>query len=272
MQRTELEQFYLTHYAPSNAVLIMVGDINLAEAEALAERSLGDWDVEAFGEATLEPVSPPSRVTYFVDRPGAPQSELRLAKLAPPRNTDDYHILEVLNNILGGGFSGRLNLNLREDKGYTYGAFSSIRFGSMQSILVGSAPVESSVTKDAIEQLLHEFDTLSKWTRPVTDEELAHAQDSLVRGFAQRFETMSQVAGEIAELEGYGLSTDELESYTEQIESVTKDQLEAAAAKYLNTDEAILLVVGDGEKVADGLRAVEFGSMKRLDVEGEPLD
>ncbi len=272
MQRTELEQFYLTHYAPSNAVLIMVGDVDLAEAEALAERSLGDWDVEAFGEATIEPVSPPSRITYFVDRPGSPQSELRLAKLAPPRNTDDYYILEVLNNILGGGFSGRLNLNLREDKGYTYGAFSSIRFGSMQSLLVGSAPVESSVTKEAIEQLLYEFDTLSKWSRPVTDEELAHAQDSLVRGFAQRFETMSQVAGEIAELEGYGLSTDELGRYPERIESITKDQLEAAAAKYLNTDEAILLVVGDGEKVADGLSALEFGSMKRLDVEGELLD
>ena len=272
MQRTELEQFYLTHYAPSNAVLIMVGDVDLAEAEALAERSFGDWDVEAFGEATLEPVPAPSKITYFVDRPGSPQSELRLAKLAPPRNTDDYYILEVLNNILGGGFSGRLNLNLREDKGYTYGAFSSIRFGSMQSILVGSAPVESSVTKEALEQLLYEFDALSKWSRPVTDEELAHAQDSLVRGFAQRFETMSQVAGEIAELEGYGLSTDELFRYTEQIESITKDQLEAAAAKYLDTDEAILLVVGDGEKVADGLSALEFGSMKRLDVEGEPLD
>jgi zinc protease len=94
----------------------------------------------------------------------------------------------------------------------------------------------------------------------------------LVRGFAQRFETMSQVAGEIAELEGYGLSTDELGRYTERIDAVTKDQLEAAAGKYLSTDDAILLVVGDGEKVADGLSTLDFGELKRLDVEGEPLD
>ncbi len=272
VQRTELEQFYLTHYAPSNAVLIMVGDIDLKEAESLAEGSLGHWDVEAFGEAKNAPVSPPSRVTYFVDRPGSPQSEVRLAKLGPPRNTEDYTVLEVLNNILGGGFSGRLNMNLREDKGYTYGAFSSMRFGTVQSILVGSAPVESSVTKEAIAELLDEFDALSTWRRPVTDDELAHAQESLVRGFAQRFETMSQVAGEIAELEGYGLSLDELSRYTQQVESVTQEQLEAAAAKYFGTNEAILLVVGDGQKIEEGLSSLEFGELKHLDVEGELLD
>jgi zinc protease len=271
LQRVELEQFYLTHYAPSNAVLIMVGDIDLAEAKSLAEQSLGHWDVEAFGEANNTPVSAPKKATYFVDRPGSPQSELRLAKLAPPRTTEDYIVIEVLNNVLGGGFSGRLNMNLREDKGYTYGAFSSLRYGTVQSILVGSTPVESSVTKEATEQLLDEFDALSRWRRPVTADELGHAQESLVRGFAQRFETMSQVAGEIAELEGYGLSLDELSRYTQQIESVTLDQLEAAAPKYFGTDDAILLVVGDGEKIAKDLSAVAFGELKRLDEEGELL-
>lgn len=272
MERTELEQFYLTHYAPSNAVLIMVGDIDLGEAETLAERYVGSWDVEAFGEARVEPVSAPSRVTYFIDRPGSPQSEIRLAKLAPPRSVEDYYELEVLNNILGGGFSGRLNLNLREDKGYTYGAFSSIRYGTVQSILVGSAPVESSVTREAIEQFFEEFDALSNWRRPVTEDELGHAQESLVRGFAQRFETMSQVAGEIAELEGYRLPIEELGRYTQQIEAVTIAKLEETAAKYLGTRDAFLLVVGDGQKIAEDMKALEFGELKRLDVEGEPLD
>ncbi|TDI36656.1 MAG: insulinase family protein [Acidobacteria bacterium] len=271
MQRAELEQFYLTHYAPSNAVLIMVGDIGLEEAESLVERSFGHWEVEAFGEAQVEKVAPPSRVTYFVDRPGSAQSELRLAKLAPPRNTEDYYILEVLNNILGGGFSGRLNLNLREDKGFTYGASSSIRFATLQSILVGSAPVESSVTKDALEQLIAEFDALATWDRPVTDEELAHAKENLVRGFAQRYETLAQVAGEVAELDGYGLPLDEMSRYTDKIESITKEQLEAAASKYLSTEDAILLVIGDAEKVAASVASLEFGELTRLDADGEPI-
>ena len=271
MQRAELEQFYLTHYAPSNVVLIMVGDIGLEEAESLAERSLGHWEVEAFGEAKVEKVAPPSRVTYFVDRPGSAQSELRLAKLAPPRNTEDYYILEVLNNILGGGFSGRLNLNLREDKGFTYGASSSIRFATLQSILVGSAPVESSVTKDALEQLIAEFDALATWDRPVTDEELAHAKENLVRGFAQRYETLAQVAGKVAELDGYGLPLDEMGRYTDKIESITKEQLEAAASKYLSTEDAILLVIGDAEKVAAGVASLEFGELTHLDADGEPI-
>ncbi len=271
MQRAALEQFYLTHYAPSNAVLIMVGDIGLEEAESLAERSLGHWEVEAFGEAKVEKVAPPSRVTYFVDRPGSAQSELRLAKLAPARNTEDYYVLEVLNNILGGGFSGRLNLNLREDKGFTYGAFSSIRFATLQSILVGSAPVESSVTKDALEQLIAEFDALATWNRPVTDNELAHAKENLVRGFAQRFETLGQVAGEVAELDGYGISLDEMSRYTDKVESVTRGQLEAAASKYLSTEDAILLVIGDAQKVAADVASLEFGEVIRLDPDGEPI-
>ena len=137
---------------------------------------------------------------------------------------------------------------------------------------MGSAPVESSVTKEATTELLDEFDALAKWRRPVTDDELAHAKESLVRGFAQRFETLAQVAGEIAELEGYGLSTDELARYPERIESVTLDQLETAAAKYLDTDEAILIVVGDAAKIAPGVSSLGFGELKRLDTEGEPID
>jgi zinc protease len=271
MQRAELEQFYLRHFAPENSALIMVGDVTLEEAGSAVERVLGHWSVDSFGQVDVPPVSPPARATYFVDRPGAAQSELRLAMLSPPRTTEDHVVLEVLTNVLGGGFSGRLNLNLREDKGYTYGAFASVRYGTLYGLLMGSTPVESSVTKPALIELLGEFDALHSWSRPVTDEELAHAKESLVRGFAQRFETMSQVASEIAELEGFGLSMEELERYTDAVEAVTEDDLKRAAEKYLDTTNAIVVVVGDGEKIAEDVASVGFGPLNRLDADGEVL-
>ena len=188
---------------------------------------------------------------------------------APSRSTEDYIVLEVLNSVLGGGFSGRLNLNLREDKGYTYGAFSSIRYGNLFGLFLGSTLVESSVTKPALTELIGEFEALHSWSRPVTDAELAHAKESLVRGFAQRFETMSQVASEIAELEGSGLSVQELERYAEVVEAVTQTELKRAAERYLDTSKAIVVVVGDGEKVAEEVASIGFGPLKKLDADGE---
>jgi zinc protease len=271
LQQPELERFYLRHYAPQESALIVVGDVSLEEVEGAADRVVGGWTVDSFGDVKVDPVAPPSRKTYFVDRPGAAQSELRVAMLAPPRATSDYHVLEVLNTVLGGGFSGRLNLNLREDKGYTYGAFTSIRYGIVQSVLLSSAPVESSVTKEAILEMLREIEDLQRWRRPVTAEELAHAKENLVRGFAQRFETLSQIAGELAELEGYGRDPDELREYTEGVESVTLGALEQAARKYIASENSILVVVGDKAKVAEDLLSLDFGPVARLDADGNPM-
>ncbi len=271
LQRADLEQFYLRHYAPSVSALIVVGDISLEEAESAAERAIGSWSIDTFGDVNVEPAAPAPRKTCFVDRPGAAQSEVRVAMLAPPRATPDYLVLEVLNTVLGGGFSGRLNLNLREDKGYTYGAFSSIRYGTVQSVFLGSAPVESSVTKQAIQEIMKEIEDLHQWRRPVTSEELTNAKENLVRGFAQRFETLSQIAGEIAELEGYGREPDELRDYTDGVEAVTLAALEEASLRYLDTAHSILVVVGDKAKVAEGLLSLELGPLVRLDADGDPL-
>ncbi|HEY7818364.1 MAG TPA: pitrilysin family protein [Vicinamibacteria bacterium] len=271
MQRAELEQFYLRHYAPGWSALIVVGDISLEDAVSAAEKAVGSWSIDSFGDVKVESAPAPARKTCFIDRPGAAQSEVRIAMLAPPRLTPDYHVLEVLNTVLGGGFSGRLNLNLREDKGYTYGAFSSIRYGTVQSVFLSSAPVESSVTKEAILEMQKEIEDLHQWRRPVTAEELHHAQENLIRGFAQRFETLSQIAGELAELEGYGLEPDELRAYTDRVESITVGALEEAARQYLDTDRSILVVVGDKAKVAEGLHSLEYGPVVRLDADGDPL-
>ncbi|HXV59614.1 MAG TPA: pitrilysin family protein [Vicinamibacteria bacterium] len=272
LTRTELEQFYFRHYAPTASDLIVVGDIEAAEAVGLVERSLGSWSVEPFGTVEIPPLRPPERTTYFIDRPGAAQSEIRLAMLGPPRDTKDIYVLEVLNTVLGGYFSGRLNSNLREDKGYTYGAFSSVRYARLNSLMLGSASVEISVTREATKELLAEFDALATWRRPPTREEIDLAVENLVRGFAQRFETISHVASEIAELVGFERTQDELQEYADRIAAVTIEDLERAAATYLDTERAILVVVGDRERGAEAVAELEFGAMRNLDVDGEPLE
>ena len=119
--------------------------------------------------------------------------------------------------------------------------------------------------------MLKELEDLHQWRRPITSDELTHAKENLVRGFAQRFETLSQIAGEIAELEGYGRDPEELRDYTDGVESVTLGTLEEASRRYLDTAQSILVVVGDKAKVAEGLLSLEFGPVVRLDPDGDPL-
>ena len=273
IQRGELLPFYRSQYNPRNASLIMVGDVSLDEGRRAVERAFSDW-----GEATspaaseAQPVDFPSRRVYFVDRPGSTQSELRAAFLFPPRSTAQYHVLEVLNTILGGGFSSRLNLNLREDKGYSYGAFSGVRYGIVQSVLLASAPVESRVTQSSLREVVNELEALASWSRPVTEKELGDAKATLIRGDAQRFETLGQVAGEVAELDCYGLPLEELNRYVSGVERVTVEDLQEAARTHLRLDNMLLLVVGDAAEQERGIRELDLGPVIRVDVEGKVLE
>ena len=267
-QRAHVEGFYREHFRPQGSALIMVGDVSVDEAEDLIQRRVEGWSGGSASEPAIEPAPSPQRRVFLADRPGAAQSELRLCMLGPRRDHGDYIVLEVLNTILGGGFSGRLNLNLREDKGFTYGAYSAIRYARHQSLLVASAPVESSVTVPAIREILSEVDELHQWRKPVSDKELDDAKKSLTRGFAQRFETLSQVASEVAELQGFGLPLAELEAYPEQVERVTVDVLERAAKSYFDSREAILVVVGDASRVRGELSALDFAPTTDVDADG----
>ncbi len=268
LQKADLEEFYRAYYAPTEACLVMVGDVCLDKAKELADEYFSGWRSTALPERKVESVRVSGRKAYVVDRPGAAQSEVRLAMLGPPRVTEDYFALQVLNNVLGGGFSSRLNLNLRENKGYTYGAFSALRFAKFQSLFLGIAPVETRVTKEAIEELVSEFDALASWSRPVTEKELDDAKATLSRGYSQRFETMAQIAGEIAELSGFGLHMDELARYSEGIEAVDFAQIQKAAKEYVKVNDFVLVVVGDASQVEPGLESLNLGDVVRVDVEG----
>jgi zinc protease len=240
------------------------------EARESAEMAFSHWRSPSAGEAKVDPVESSERRVYLIDRPGAPQSEVRLALLAPPRSSTDYYALQVLNNVLGGGFSSRLNLNLRENKGYSYGAFSALRYGRFQSLLLGIAPVESRVTKEAIDEMVSEFEAIGSWRRPVTEQELDDAKATLVRGYAQRFETMAQVVSEIVGIEGFELTLEELTRYVPGIQEVSMSQVEEVARKVLRTEELVLVVVGDGAQVEPAVRSLDLGQLIQVDSDGKP--
>jgi len=273
IERVELLAFYRSQYEPKDASLILVGDVSLDEARKAAERAFSDWGESASSNASeAKPVGDPTRRVCLIDRPGSTQSELRAAFLLPPRSTDAYHVLEVLNAILGGGFSSRLNLNLREEKGYSYGAFSGVRYGNVQSMLVASSPVESGATKPALGELVDELEALASWSRPITEKELSDAKAMLVRGDAQRFETLAHIAGEVVELDCYGLPLEELDRYVGGVERVTIEDLKEAAQKYIRPEHMLLLVVGDASEQEVGIRELDLGPVQRLDVEGRELE
>jgi zinc protease len=188
--------------------------------------------------------------------------------LIPKRSSPDYFPLQVLNNVLGGGFSSRLNLNLRENKGYSYGAFSALRFGRFQSLLLGIAPVETGVTRQAVQEMLAEFDQVATWRRPITEQELDDAKATLIRGYAQRYETLAQIAGEIAELDGFGLSMKELTRHTSGIESVDLDDLKVVAEKCIRTEDSVFVVVGDLVQIEPAIRSLDLGELARVNAEG----
>jgi zinc protease len=269
--RGDLGEFYRAHYSPADSCLIVVGDVNLGEAEEVAEKVFSSWKAPASTPIPVEPVVCSDRKVYLIDRPGAPQSEVRLAMLAPDRSTSDYYSLQVLNNVLGGGFSSRLNLNLRENKGYSYGAFSALRFGRFQSLLLGIAPVETRVTKEAIQEMLAEFEAMASWERPVTEQEIDDAKATLVRGYAQRYETLAQIAGEVAELEGFGLPVEDLSRYTSGIEAVSLDDLKRSAHDYISTEKHVLVIVGDLVQVEPAIRSLDLGEVIRVDADGNPI-
>ena len=272
IRREDLLPFYRNYYNPKNATLVMVGDISVDEARKATERAFSDWGESANpGLAHIEPVAEPHRQVYLIDRPGSAQSELRVVTTAPKRTTVDYHTLEVMNTILGAGFSSRLNLNLREDKGFSYGAFSVLRYGIVQSVFLGVSAVESGVTKPALREMVKEFEDIASWSRPVTDDELADAKATLIRGDAQRFETLSQVGREVAELDCYGLPLRDLARYVSGIEDVTVERIHEAARRYIRPEHMLLVVVGDAAKVESGIRELDFGPVVHLDNEGEPL-
>jgi zinc protease len=272
LTRDDVEEFYKQLYHPNNAALIVVGDTTPDQIVEQLDAALKDWGPgETVQEKLSEPTPPKGVTVYLVDRPNAAQSVLTVGHIGVPRNTPDYFPLTVMNAVLGGQFSSRLNLKLREEKGYTYGARSNFAFRRGPGPFQAGASVQTAVTKDALIELLKEIHDITG-PRPVTDTELAFAKDRLIKGFPSWFETTAGVAGTLAELVVYDLPDDYYTTYQAKVEAVSKADVEHVIEKYIDLRHLTILVVGDRSKIESELKTLPYAQVINvLDPDGNPI-
>jgi zinc protease len=268
----DLRRNYESFWRPNNAALVFVGDVTIDEAVALATKHLGAWKQATLPPLTLPAYSAPKEhVVYLVDRQNAPQSQIRIGSTAPDRYTRHYYDLQMTNALLGGAFSSRLNLNLREEKGYTYGAFSSMTNARSYGNWVASAGVQTKFTKESLVEFRREILGIAG-ERPVTEDELDGMQRNLTRGYVQLFESNGQVLGEIASFVNYGLPVIDLEKYVPAMEQQTAAGVMETAKKYFSFDNAITVVVGDRAVIEEGIRSLGWGRVVVVDADGNPIE
>ncbi|HXX65067.1 MAG TPA: pitrilysin family protein, partial [Bacteroidota bacterium] len=266
--RGDVAEHYQRQYRPGNGTLIVVGDITLEELMSRLEASLGSWRGERSDLRVPPPPAPVDRCIYLIDRPGAVQSEIRIGCAGLPRATPEYFAATVMNRILGGQFSSRLNVNLRERRGYTYGARSAFVFLKTPGPFFVSGGFISEKTDASVEQLVAEIDRM--YQDGVTEEELAFSKKGLGGSFALSFETISQIASALQTLVLYDLPQDYFESYLENIDTVSLEDVRRVAARSLDSRRMAILVVGDAARIAGSLSRTGLGEVRMLDVEGNP--
>jgi predicted Zn-dependent peptidase len=249
---------------PRRATLAICGAMRHDEMRRLAEAAFGDWPSPG-GEvdrpvsaAAVEPPGAPAARFAVVSREGAAQSELRIGHLATRRVTPDYPALLVMNAVLGGQFVSRINLKLREEKGYTYGARTGFDWRRGVSPFALQTSVGTATTADAIADSLAEIAAM-RGLRPPTVEELSLAKASLTRGYPRGFETAQQVARSVAQLALYGLPDTYFAEFVPKVHAVTTDEVVAAAARYLDPSTLTTLVVGDLTAIAESLPRLGLG-------------
>lgn len=267
ISRADVQQFYESRYRPGGVTLIIAGDVSANDAERLANSTFGDWNGAAPAAVrTSDAPARKQRALHIVSKPDAPQSELRLGNVGLPRNHPDYYAAVVMNAVLGGLFSSRINLNLREAHGYTYGAFSQLDWRRQAGPFVVSTAVASEVSAPAAKEAIGEIERIRK--EKVTADELSLATSYLDGVFPIRYETTDAIAGALATLVRYGLPDDFYDTYRGRVRSVTTDEVLRAAQQHLQPSALQMLVVGDPDGVQAQLEALKFGPVTVYDTEG----
>ena len=257
--RDDLLRQFRQAYHSGNAHLLVAGDVDREEVMRRATKVFGEWNGSAPGplDGSDDELAVNPTTIFLVDRPGAPQSVIRAVHSVVPRRHPDYFALLLVNYVFGGQFSARLNQNLRQDKGYSYGYQSSVQWYRGLSMLVAGGSVQSDATKESVYETLKEFNEVHA-DRPVTSEELANAKDGLLRAYPASFERPASVLGQLVSIEQFGLPDDYFRTVRPAVEAITLDDVHRAAQTHIRPDNLQILVVGDRASVEAPLSELEL--------------
>jgi zinc protease len=269
LTRADVERWYRSRFHPSDAVLVVVGDTTMTEILPRLERLFAAWKP---GKAPEKDLALPGKAAaprlFLVDRPGSVQSVILAGMAAPPRANPEEIAQGVINRVLGGNFTARINMNLREDKHWTYGAGTRLADARGPRLFLVTAPVQGDKTSEAVQEIQKELAGIAD-ARPVTADELAAAKGSLTLALPGRWETGNAVAGSVVEVITYGLGDGYYDAYAGKVAALTPEQV-AAAAKFIQPDQVVWVVVGDRSKIEKGLSELGLGAPVILDADGNP--
>jgi zinc protease len=263
----DLKRFHTAYYRPEYSTLLVVGDVTAATVMPVLERTFGTW--KGAGEAGVNaPIPVATQLTkrqiYIIDKPGAAQSQIRIGWVGVPRSTPDYPTIQVLNTVLGGSFTSRLNTNLRETHGYSYGAFSGFEERISPGAFSARAGVQTDKTAEALKEFFNELTGILK---PVPGDELEKAKNYVALGFPAEFETTGDLAQKLEEQVVHSLPDEYFPTFIRSVVQVTGAGVEKAASRYVQPDKFAVVVVGDRKVIEDGIRALSLGPIEVLSVE-----
>jgi zinc protease len=262
----DLRSFHTAMYQPAAATLVVVGDVRASAVLPLLEKQFGGWKAGAAPARAGLPAAPQlaQPQVAIVDMPGAEQSQVRIGWIGVPRSTPDYFTLQVLNTILGGSFTSRLNQNLREKNQYTYGASSRFDMRLSAGPFFAGAGIQTDKTTDALQEFFNELNAIGK---PIGAEELAKAKNYVALGFPSEFETIQDLASHVEEMIVYKLPDGYFTRYVANIQAVTAEAVQKAAATYIQPGRFAVVIAGDRKAIEAGVRGLKLGPVRVLTVE-----
>jgi zinc protease len=267
--RDDVAAFFKEYFQPGRAIVTVVGDIDAPGAKAAAEKALAGWGAGGAKASFDYPPIPDARATtiYLVDKPGAKQSVFNIGLPGPPRNTPDYMALQVMNFILGGHFQSRLNANIREEKGYSYGVNSSFSYGKGPGPFRAGGDIVSDKTDAALVEFMKELKGI-QGGRPITDEEMQMAKDTLIQRLPAQFSSVSAIGSTITSLYLQDLPPDYYQNYAKAVRAVTREDVLRVAKKYVDLEHLNIVIVGDRASIEGPLKATGIAPIVLLDQEG----
>ncbi len=270
MTRDDLVNFYEANYRPNNGTLVVVGDVDGKTLKPKLEKAFGGWkggDVTLMNAPNAAMMGKPG--IYLVDKPNAAQSSVSIGQVGVDRSNPDFYSLQIMNSILGGGGSARLFNNLRENKGYTYGAYSRFVYRRGAGPFSASAEVQTAVTKESIVEFMKELNGI-RGSIPVTQTELENNKQGLIRRYPSGFETVGQISGQLTNLIIYDLPDTYFNDYISKINAVTLADVNRVANKYLDPSKMSIVIVGDRKLIEPKLKELGY-SITFVDADGNPV-